>query len=246
MNNVLHRFGTAVTVVALAGGLATCGTGAHRSSAAVSVFDLAADPARNLPAVDPRHPVVLTVAALHASFDSLLSQHVTLVAALMHEVGAGDADITRRSTPWRQIRSRSPTRIAVVYGTDAARAFAQLWEQHSQFFVDYAQATRDHDGKAKHEAEDRLPRLPERLCELRHHRDGRRRGPGRGHEPAPRSRRRPDALHRCRCRRRLDRRGPDPAPGPGPYAGDRELDCQRDRGAAPGVGHAVVRNSEVR
>jgi hypothetical protein len=156
MSKVLHRFGTAVMVAAFAGGLATCGAGAHRSSTAVSVFDLAADPARNIPAVDPRDPVVLTVAALHASFDSLLSQHVTLVAALMHEVGAGDADVHAAVDALAANTQSLTDAIAVVYGTDAARAFAQLWEQHTQFFVDYAQATRDHDRKAKDEAEDRL------------------------------------------------------------------------------------------
>jgi hypothetical protein len=156
MSKLLHRLGAAVTVAAVAGGLATCGAGAHRSSTPVSVFDLAADPAQNIPAVDPRHPVVLTVAQLHSSFDSLLSRHVTLVAALMHEVGAGDTDV-RASVDALAANTQSLTdAIAVVYGTDAARAFAQLWEQHAQFFVDFSQATRDHDGKAKVETEDRL------------------------------------------------------------------------------------------
>jgi hypothetical protein len=156
MSKLLHRLGAAVTVAAVAGGLAACGAGGHRSSTPVSVFDLAADPARDIPAVDPRHPVVLTVAQLHSSFDSLLSRHVTLVAALMHEVGAGDTEV-RASVDALAANTQSLTdAIAVVYGADAARAFAQLWEQHTQFFVDYAQAIRDHDGKAKDEAEDRL------------------------------------------------------------------------------------------
>jgi hypothetical protein len=156
MSTLRRRVGAAVTIVAVAGGLAACGAGSHRSSAAVSVFDLAADPARNIPAANPRHPVVLTVAQVHAAFDTLLSQHVTLVAALMHEVGAGQTDVHTSVAKLAANTQSLTDAIAVVYGTDAARAFAQLWEQHSQFFVDYAQATRDHDDKAKDEAEDRL------------------------------------------------------------------------------------------
>ncbi len=46
--------------------------------------------------------------------------------------------------------------IARVYGRNGARAFAQLWEQHTQFFVDYAQADRVHSNAAKRLAQGQL------------------------------------------------------------------------------------------
>ena len=39
---------------------------------------------------------------------------------------------------------------------NAARAFAQLWEQHTQFFIDYANAAYRHDRVAKEAAENKL------------------------------------------------------------------------------------------
>ncbi len=135
---------------------AACGSSPHPSSTPVTVFKMSADPGVDLPPVDPRHRVVLTSAALRASLDALLSRHATLVATLMHEVGAGDSD-TGPAVNALAANTRSLTdAIAVVYGADGARAFAQLWEQHTQFFIDYANADRTHDGGAKKQAEGRL------------------------------------------------------------------------------------------
>ena len=136
------------TVVAAAGLMTGCGSGSHQAATPVTVFNLAADPAQQIPAADPKHPP-MTAAALRTAFDSLLSQHVALVAALAHAVDHGN------DTPTAEVKALAAnTRdltdaLALIYGRDAARAFAQLWEQHTQFFIDYAQAARTHDGAGK-------------------------------------------------------------------------------------------------
>jgi hypothetical protein len=136
--------------------LAACGAASHASSPPITVFDVSADPSRSLPPVDAKHHVTLTAATLPSALDSLLSTHATLVAALAHEV------VTGNTTPGAAIaalaaNTRSLTNaIEDVYGASAARAFAQLWAQHTQFFIDYANAARAHDGSAKREAEGKL------------------------------------------------------------------------------------------
>ena len=99
---------------------------------------------------------MLTAAVLRTTLDSLLSKHAVLVATLMHEVGAGNDHPTAAVKALAANTEALTDAIALVYGSDAARAFAQLWEQHTQFFIDYAQAVRSHDGAAKDEAESRL------------------------------------------------------------------------------------------
>lgn len=137
-------------------GLAACGSSSKQSATPVTVFSLSADPARDIPVTVPGHRVVLTAAQLRTALDSLFSNHVKLIAALMHEVGAGSSD-TGAAVHALAANTQSLTdAIAVIYGIPAARAFAQLWEQHTQFFIDYAQATRGHDGAAKKEALSRL------------------------------------------------------------------------------------------
>jgi len=141
----------------LAAALAACGSNAHTaSSTSVTVYNVSADPGAQLPTTATKHRVPLTTAVLRSTLDSLLSKHVTIVAALMHRVGEGDTN------PSEQIRTLAGnTRaltdvIARVYGNDAARAFAQLWEQHTQFFIDYAQADRVHSKSGKRLAQEQL------------------------------------------------------------------------------------------
>jgi hypothetical protein len=143
---------TALLVTALA----ACGSNAHTATTPVTVYNVSADPGENLPTTDTKHRVLLTTAVLRSTLDSLLSKHVTVVAALMHHVGEGDA------SPTEQIRALATnTRaltdvIARVYGLDGARAFAQLWEQHTQFFIDYAHADRIHSNRGKRLAQSQL------------------------------------------------------------------------------------------
>ena len=136
--------------------LAACGSSSHAATTPVTVYNISADPGDNLPAIDAKHRVVLTTAVLRSTLDSVLSTHATLVAALMVRVGDGD------TAPIEQVKAlASNTRaltdvVARVYGNEAARAFAQLWEQHTQFFIDYAQADRDHSNAAKRLAQGQL------------------------------------------------------------------------------------------
>ena len=140
----------------LAVGGAACGSSSTPTASPVTVFSVSADPGLGLPAAGASHPAVLTSPQLHASLDSLLSQHADLVATLMHLVASGDDNPVAAIKALGANTQSLTDAIAVVYGIDAGRAFAQLWEQHTQFFIDYAQATRDHDGRGKDEAESRL------------------------------------------------------------------------------------------
>lgn len=153
----VSAFTTAVAVAILIGlTAAACGSSAHASSTPVTVFSLSADPARDIPVTTLSQHVVLSAVQLRSTLDTLLTNHTTFIAALMHEVGAGSSS-TGASVRALAANTQALTdAIAVVYGTPAARAFAQLWEQHTQFFIDYAQATRDHDHGAKEVAESRL------------------------------------------------------------------------------------------
>ena len=74
----------------------------------------------------------------------------------MHEVGAGNEHPTTAVNALAANTQGLIDAIDAVYGADGARAFAQLWEQHTQFFIDYSQAARDHDNGAKKEAISRL------------------------------------------------------------------------------------------
>jgi hypothetical protein len=131
------------------------GVGSHSrtTDAPVVVFDVAADPGEAVPVV---HQAALEVSTLRTQLDSLLSQHVVLVAALAHAVDAGDDNPTAAVRALTKNSQALTGAIATVYGPDAGRAFEQIWEQHTQFFVDYAQAARAHDGGKRGEAINRL------------------------------------------------------------------------------------------
>jgi hypothetical protein len=156
MKIVIRRLVAPIALVALGATLAACGSSAHESATPVTVFSVAADPGANIPVTTPKERVVLTSAQLRSALDDLLSHHTTLIAALIHEVDHGNDTPTAALHALTTNTNSLTDAIAMIYGVDAGRAFAQLWEQHTQFFIDYAQATRDHDGDAKEEAESRL------------------------------------------------------------------------------------------
>ena len=83
-----------------------------------------------------------------------------LVGAPTHQVGAGNDPPTAAIDALAANTQALTDAIALVYGRDAGRAFAQLWEQHTQFFVNYAQADRLHNHSAKEVAESQLAELP--------------------------------------------------------------------------------------
>jgi hypothetical protein len=150
-----HRISCAALSLAVVVVLGACGSSSHESTTPVTVFNLAADPAQNIPAATGK-PVVLTAATLRTTLDSLLSSHAELITALAHEVGAGNDSPTEAIKALTANTQALTDAIALVYGREAGRAFAQLWEQHTQFFINYAQADRSHDHGAKETAEDQL------------------------------------------------------------------------------------------
>ena len=153
-----RRLATTVLLVALpAGLLGACGSSSSPSDATspVTVFNIAADPGVNLPAAATGH-ARLTTAVLRTDLNAVLAQHAVLVAALMHEVGAGNDNPVAAIRALAANTKSLTDAISLVYGRAGGRAFAQLWEQHTQFFIDYAHADRVGDGSAKRLAIRRL------------------------------------------------------------------------------------------
>ncbi|MCU1466505.1 MAG: copper amine oxidase [Actinomycetia bacterium] len=152
-----RRAGVTIMSAAVAmAGLTGCGSSSAPSASPVTVFSVSADPGSDLPVVDAKHPVVLTAVKLRSTLDSLLSEHASLVATVMHLVGAGDDNPSAAVSALGANTKALTDAIAVIYGVDGARAFAQLWQQHTQFFVDIAHADRTHDAGAKDLAQRQL------------------------------------------------------------------------------------------
>jgi hypothetical protein len=149
----IRAFVAPALVVAL---LAACGSSSHASSTPITVFNVSADPSRNLPVIDAKHHVPLTATALRSTLDSLLSKHATLVATLVDQVVGGSTAPNPAIAALVANTNALTSAIEQVYGANAARAFAQLWAQHTQFFIDYANAAHGHDGSAKKQAESKL------------------------------------------------------------------------------------------
>ena len=140
--------GIAITVL-LAGSSACGSSQSDEARSPITVFNVAADPAANIPTTVPGHAVTLTAAQVRTTLNSLLAAHATLVGELMHEVGRGNDHPTAAIAALTANTQSLTDAIAVIYGTDGARAFAQLWEQHTQFFIDYAWADRTKSGSEK-------------------------------------------------------------------------------------------------
>ena len=177
---------------------------------------------------------VLTSTVLRSTLDSLLVEaRRTRRDAHARGRRRERSSRPRRSMRWPPTRTSLTGAIELVYGTDAARAFAQLWEQHTQFFIDYAQAVRAAQRLSRRRSAEQSRRLSERLRELPQHRD-RRRGRARGgDQSAPRPRGGSHELHRSRRRRAHSRCPPDPGADRRPHARDRRGGLAGDRGPAP-------------
>jgi hypothetical protein len=133
-----------------------CGSSADKTSTPVTVFDMNSDPGKGLPTLKPGQHAVLAAAELRTSLDRMLTDHATLVAELVHEIGAGHENTTEAVKALAANSAALANAMTLVYGLDAGRAFSQLWEQHTQFFVDYAEAVRAHDDKSKEQTESAL------------------------------------------------------------------------------------------
>jgi hypothetical protein len=149
------RIGTLAVAALLAGSVAACGSSNSDSTSPVTVFNISADPGVSLPAAATGH-ARLTTAVLRTDLDTVLAQHAQLVADLMHQVGAGNDAPTAAIHSLAANTTALTDAISLIYGPEGGRAFAQLWEQHTQFFIDYAHADRVHDGGAKRLAQRRL------------------------------------------------------------------------------------------
>jgi len=127
-----------------------CGSSSSDSARSpVTVFDVSADPGADIPTTVAGQPVRLTAGQVRSALNGLLSAHATLVATVMHQVGHGNDQPTAAIAALTVNTQSLTSAIAAIYGAGGARAFAQLWEQHTQFFVDYARGDRTNDHAAK-------------------------------------------------------------------------------------------------
>jgi hypothetical protein len=143
-------------IALLVAALTACGSSSHAASTPITVFNVSADPSKDLPVIDGKHHAPLTAAALRSALDSLLSKHASLVAALVDQVIGGSTTPNAAISALAANTDALTNAIEKVYGVNAARAFAQLWAQHTQFFIDYANAAYRHDNSGTEAADSKL------------------------------------------------------------------------------------------
>ncbi len=110
---------------------------------ALSIIDLGRDAGSGIAEVDPARRDVLPAAALRLTVEQLLAAHGVSATAMMRSVATDAGDVTRRLDALAGNTADLTAAIGLVYGRVGARAFDQLWSQHTQAFLDYAAAGSD-------------------------------------------------------------------------------------------------------
>jgi hypothetical protein len=122
--------------------LATSCRGSDGTSA-LSIIDLTHDAGAGISAVDPARHDVVTAATLRLTVEQLLAAHGVSATAMMRSVSTGASDVPERLAALAKNTTDLTAAIGLVYGPTGARAFDQLWSQHTQAFLDYASARSD-------------------------------------------------------------------------------------------------------
>jgi hypothetical protein len=126
-------------------------TGERSERAAPEIFDLEAGYTAGLDPTAAEQRAVIPAADLEALLEGLLAEHAELVADVM--VAAADGGNTGAAVEALQQNTVELTgAINTVYGPAGARAFDQLWGQHTQFFAEYAVASGDDDQERRNDA----------------------------------------------------------------------------------------------
>ena len=116
-----------------------------------TVFDVASSANPTTDLVDGE---AMTHGQLRLTLQLLLGEHTLLTHAVMTVIatGASDADVAGAISALTTNTAGLTDAIALAYGATAAEAFAQIWNQHAQFFADYAAGRAADDPHAVHEA----------------------------------------------------------------------------------------------
>jgi hypothetical protein len=153
---VRRRLG-AVAVAAVVGVLAGACSADERSTPAVPhIFALNDDPAAVVAPVASDRVNVLAAAQLRLVLEELLGWHVVTLTEVMARTERGDKDLQRWMDALAGNSEDIIAAVGLVYGPVAARAFAQLWANHTQFLIDYSAAKGNHDPGGQRDALDHL------------------------------------------------------------------------------------------
>lgn len=146
----------AALAVVICIGIAACSSGPAQVPQVPEVFDLDHDATVGIAEVDPSRGAVVAADELRLLLENHMAWHgITLVEA-MRAAAAGDAEVDRWTTALVGNTDDITAAIGLVYGPVGARAFHQLWAQHTQFLVDYAAAVGRDDRSARAAAQRNL------------------------------------------------------------------------------------------
>ncbi len=138
MNRAWDVIGCAVVLMVTAAGC----RGAD-APPALSIIDLGRDAGSRIAEVDPARRDVIPASTLRLNLEQLLAGHGVSATAMMRSVATGADDVTWRLDALAGNTADLTAAIGLVYGPVGARAFDQLWSQHTQAFLDYAAAGSD-------------------------------------------------------------------------------------------------------
>lgn len=127
---------------------AACGDDAATKVEVPEVFDLAHDPAAEIPEIDAARTDVLPAAALRGALEDALTWHGITLVQVMRGARSDDPEVSDWIGALTANSDAITQAVGLVYGPVGARAFSQQWAQHTQFLTDYASAIGNDDEAA--------------------------------------------------------------------------------------------------
>ncbi|MES5810785.1 hypothetical protein ABKP99_01190 [Mammaliicoccus sciuri] len=89
---------------------------------------------------------------LRSNLDMLLSEHAYLATDTMRKGAEGSKDFDASVKSLNMNTKDLSKAIGDVYGQEAGKEFEKMWAEHIGYFVDYVNATNNHDENARQEA----------------------------------------------------------------------------------------------
>lgn len=103
---------------------------------------------------------------LRIALDRLLGEHAFLAVEVMRQADSGADAEAAASGALASNGEAIQSAIADIYGDDAGRGFADAWEQHNGFYVDYVRARLADDADAQDRARVGLERFSGRVADF--------------------------------------------------------------------------------
>lgn len=103
---------------------------------------------------------------LRIALDGLLGGHAFLAVEVMRQADAGAGAELAASDALASNGESLRAAIADIYGEDAGRGFADIWEQHNGFYIDYVRALVADDTAAKGRSREGLEAFSGRLTDF--------------------------------------------------------------------------------